>query len=97
MEERDILKEVLKKARVCKTRLEALVDFALAYLDKDLSVIFAKLATALKVSEGVWYSLEQISIKNVPLPLPPHFIFFATIFGRISNSFSLKLFCCEGC
>lgn len=96
MEERDILKEVLKKARVCKTRLEALVDFALAYLDKDLSVIFAKLATALKVSEGVWYSLERwFSIKT--LPLPPYFIFFTTIFGRISNSFSLKLFCCEGC
>ncbi|KAL6182188.1 hypothetical protein ACLB2K_043611 [Fragaria x ananassa] len=51
MEERDILKEVLKKARVCKTRLEALVDFSLAYLDKDLSVIFAKLATALKAVE----------------------------------------------
>lgn len=69
MEERDVLKEILKQALVCKTRLEEIVDFALAYSGKDLSVIFEKLATALKVSEGAsCYSVELFSLKNAPLP-----------------------------
>ncbi|XP_050375974.1 lysine-specific demethylase JMJ17 [Argentina anserina] len=51
IEEREILKDILKQARVCKAHLEAIVDFALAYVDKDLSVIFEKLATALKAIE----------------------------------------------
>lgn len=72
MEEREVLKEILKQALLCKTRLEKIVDFALAYLGKDLSVIFEKLATALKVSEGASYSVELFSLKNAPLPLLPH-------------------------
>lgn len=64
MEEREVLKEILKQALVCKTRLEKIVDFALAYLGKDLSVIFEILATALKVSEGAsCYSVELFSLK----------------------------------
>ncbi|KAM5572478.1 lysine-specific demethylase JMJ17 [Rosa sericea] len=59
MEEREMLKEVLKQARVCKTHLEGIVDFALAYSDKDLSVLFEKLATALKAIElGGFYDDE---------------------------------------
>lgn len=50
IEEREVLKEVMKKALACKSRLKEIVDFALAYSDKDLSVIFGKLSTALKVS-----------------------------------------------
>lgn len=73
MEEREVLKEILKQALVCKTRLEEIVDFALAYSGKDVSVIFEKLATALKVSEGAsCYSVELFSLKNAPLPLIPH-------------------------
>lgn len=77
MEEREVLKEILKQALVCKTRLEEIVDFALAYSDKDLSVIFEKLATALKVSEGAsCYSVELFSLKRAPLLLPTAFAIF---------------------
>ncbi|CAL9030117.1 unnamed protein product [Prunus brigantina] len=51
IEEREVLKEVMKKALACKSRLKEIVDFALAYSDKDLSVIFGKLSTALKARE----------------------------------------------
>lgn len=50
IKEREVLKEVLKQALACKSRLTELVDFALAYSDKDLSVLVEKLTTALKVS-----------------------------------------------
>lgn len=73
-----MLKEVLKQARECKRHLEGIVDFALAYSDKDLSVLFEKLATALKVSEGACYSVQLFSLKNVPLPLLPHLPSFTT-------------------
>ncbi|BBH03352.1 transcription factor jumonji domain-containing protein [Prunus dulcis] len=49
--ENEVLKEVMKKALACKSRLKEIVDFALAYSDKDLSVIFGKLSTALKARE----------------------------------------------
>ncbi|KAM2673879.1 hypothetical protein EV2_015129 [Malus domestica] len=51
IKERDVLKEVLKQALACKSRLTELVDFALAYSDKDLSVLVEKLTTALKARE----------------------------------------------
>lgn len=50
IKERDVLKEVLMQALACKSRLTKLVDFALAYSDKDLSLLVEKLTTALKVS-----------------------------------------------
>ena len=84
MEEREILKDVLKQARICKTRLEAIVDFALNYLDKDLSAIFEKLAIALKVSEGVCCSLELFSIRNLHRPPLRYMPCFTTIFDRKS-------------
>lgn len=50
IEEREVLKKNLKQALACKSRLTEIVDFTLAYSDKDLSVISEKLTTALKVS-----------------------------------------------
>lgn len=50
IEEREVLKINLKQALACKSRLTEIVDFTLAYSDKDLSVISEKLTTALKVS-----------------------------------------------
>ncbi|KAM2035173.1 hypothetical protein EV2_039190 [Malus domestica] len=51
IEERDVLKNFLKQALACKSRLTEIVDFTLAYSDKDLSVISEKLTTALKARE----------------------------------------------
>lgn len=49
IEEREILKELVEQAVACKTHLTEIVNFGLACVEKDLSVISGKLTTALKV------------------------------------------------
>ena len=49
IEEIEILKELVEKALACKTRLEEVVNNALAFVDKDLCIISGKLTAALKV------------------------------------------------
>lgn len=51
IEEREILKELVEKALACKTRLTEITDIALAFIDKDLSMISGKLTAALKATE----------------------------------------------
>ena len=49
IEERDIVQQLVGLAIACKDHLVELTDFALAYLDRDLSITSEKLTTALKV------------------------------------------------
>lgn len=49
IEERDVLKQLVDQALAWRTCLSEIVDFALAYFDKDLTVISKKLTTAIKV------------------------------------------------
>ncbi|KAF4403837.1 hypothetical protein CsatB_003771 [Cannabis sativa] len=51
IEEREILKELVEKAKACKTRITEIADNALALVDKDLSTISGKLTAALKATE----------------------------------------------
>ncbi|EXB37360.1 Lysine-specific demethylase 5A [Morus notabilis] len=51
IEEREILKELVEKALLCKTRLTEIVDIALAFVDKDLRRISGKLTAAFKATE----------------------------------------------
>ncbi|KAB1200329.1 Lysine-specific demethylase 5A [Morella rubra] len=53
IEERDVLKQLVDQALAWRTCLSEIVDFALAYFDKDLTVISKKLTTAIKVIEVV--------------------------------------------
>lgn len=47
--ERRILHQVVEKAHACNDFLTEIVDFALAYVAKDLTIVIGKLCTALKV------------------------------------------------
>uniref|UniRef100_A0A5B7BX15 Putative lysine-specific demethylase 5B isoform X4 n=1 Tax=Davidia involucrata TaxID=16924 RepID=A0A5B7BX15_DAVIN len=57
IEERSILHQLVEKSLACKACLTEIVDFALAYLDKDLSIVSDKLYIALKAVEvaGVYH------------------------------------------
>ena len=47
--EKDLLQQIVEQARECKKCLREILDFALSYLDKDLTVVCEKLTIALKV------------------------------------------------
>lgn len=49
IEERDALKQLVDQALACRSCLTELVDFSLAYCDKDLSIVSEKLTIAMKV------------------------------------------------
>lgn len=49
IEERDLLCQIVEKAKLCRTRLTEVADFVLAHVDKDLKIVARKLSTALKV------------------------------------------------
>lgn len=49
IEERDLLCQIVEKAKLCRTRLTEVADFVLAHVDKDLNMVTKKLSTALKV------------------------------------------------
>ena len=51
IEERDVLEQLADQAQACRTFLTEIVNFALAYFDKDLGVVSEKLTTALKAIE----------------------------------------------
>ncbi|XP_030946999.1 uncharacterized protein LOC115971303 [Quercus lobata] len=51
IEERDVLEQLVDQAQACRTFLTEIVNFALAYFDKDLGVVSEKLTTALKAIE----------------------------------------------
>ncbi|GAV57946.1 PHD domain-containing protein/ARID domain-containing protein/JmjC domain-containing protein/JmjN domain-containing protein/zf-C5HC2 domain-containing protein/PLU-1 domain-containing protein [Cephalotus follicularis] len=51
VEGRDILRLVVNQAHQCKNCFTEIVDFALSYLDKDLSIVSNKLTIALKAVE----------------------------------------------
>ncbi|KAA8522400.1 hypothetical protein F0562_013239 [Nyssa sinensis] len=57
IEERSILHQLVEKSLACKACLMEIVDFSLAYLDKDLSIVSEKLCIALKAVEvaGVYH------------------------------------------
>ena len=49
VEEQEVLKDLVEKALTCKARAIEIVDFALAFIDKDLQTISGKLTAAFKV------------------------------------------------
>jgi hypothetical protein len=49
IEERDALKQLVDQALACRTCLTEILDFALAYFDKDLGIVSEKLTIAIKV------------------------------------------------
>ncbi|KAF3954190.1 hypothetical protein CMV_020441 [Castanea mollissima] len=51
IEERDILEQLVDQAMACRTFLTKIVNFSLAYLDKDLNVVSEKLITAVEAIE----------------------------------------------
>ncbi|KAK1374392.1 Lysine-specific demethylase rbr-2 [Heracleum sosnowskyi] len=51
VEERDLLCQIVEKAKLCRTRLTEVADFVLAHVDKDLNMVGEKLSTALKAVE----------------------------------------------
>lgn len=51
IEEKDLLQQIVEQAHECKKCLREILDFALSYLDKDLTVVCEKLTIALKATE----------------------------------------------
>ncbi|XP_059443641.1 lysine-specific demethylase JMJ17 isoform X2 [Corylus avellana] len=51
IEERDVLKQLVDQALACRTCLTEILDFALAYFDKDLGIVSEKLTIAIKAIE----------------------------------------------
>ncbi|KAE8055327.1 hypothetical protein FH972_012174 [Carpinus fangiana] len=51
IEERDLLKQLVDQALACRTCLTEILDFALAYFDKDLGIVSEKLTIAVKAIE----------------------------------------------
>eukprot|EP00258_Populus_trichocarpa_P036652 XP_024452671.1 lysine-specific demethylase 5B isoform X1 [Populus trichocarpa] len=51
IEEKDLLQQIVDQAHECKKCLREILDFALSYLDKDLTVVCEKLTIALKATE----------------------------------------------
>ncbi|KAJ6388670.1 hypothetical protein OIU77_027094 [Salix suchowensis] len=49
--EKDLLQQIVEQAHECKKCLREILDFALSYLDKDLTVVCEKLTIALKATE----------------------------------------------
>ena len=49
IEERDVLKQLVDQALACRISLTEIINFALAYFDKDFGVVSEKLTIALKV------------------------------------------------
>ncbi|XP_073316103.1 lysine-specific demethylase JMJ17 [Primulina huaijiensis] len=66
--ERRILHQVVEKAHACNDFLTELVDFALAYVAKDLTIVIGKLCTALKATE-VAAACDGLGIKKLELAL----------------------------
>jgi len=67
IEEKDLLQQIVEQAHECKKCLREILDFALSYLDKDLTVVCEKLTIALKVLNpfvlSVCYDLHLLSNK----------------------------------
>lgn len=57
IEERDVLKQLVDQALACRTCLTEILDFALAYFDKDLGIVSEKLTIAIKVLETLHHLL----------------------------------------
>ncbi|KAG6685054.1 hypothetical protein I3843_12G093300 [Carya illinoinensis] len=68
IEERDALKQLVDQALACRSCLTELVDFSLAYCDKDLSIVSEKLTIAMKAIEvaGLY---DQLGNCNLDLAL----------------------------
>lgn len=63
IDERNLLRQIVEKALTCKACLTEIVEFALASLDKDQSVVVWKLSTALKAVEVAGVYDREINSK----------------------------------
>ncbi|KAF3954187.1 hypothetical protein CMV_020438 [Castanea mollissima] len=68
IEERDVLEQLVEQAMACRTFLTKIVNFSLAYFDKDLGVVSEKLTTAAKAIE-VAFLYDHQANRNLELAL----------------------------
>lgn len=68
-EERRILHQIVEKALECNACLMELVNFALAYVSKDVDVVTQKMCIALKVLKVFSLSVINIAQRNLYLTI----------------------------